>query len=115
MVQTPRVELSCASGSEASEAPTWRGSLTLENVGISSGQGTTVPMGKHCKLSPAHSMLRMDLSDCVDISLFSALTVCCCCVASVVSDSVQPHRWQIVALDINSESCTRVGIELSSN
>ena len=40
MVQTPGVELSHASGSEDSEAPTWRGSLTLEDVGISSGQGT---------------------------------------------------------------------------
>ena len=25
---------------------------------------------------------------------FPSLIYCCCCVASVVSDSVRPHRWQ---------------------
>ena len=31
---------------------------------------------------------------CVCVSFFSQCCCCCCQVASVVSDSVQPHRWQ---------------------
>ena len=29
---------------------------------------------------------------------FSISTSCCCCIASVVSDSVRPHRWQLTRL-----------------
>ena len=36
----------------------------------------------------------MCLCICVCVSFFSQCCCCCCQVASVVSDSVQPHRWQ---------------------
>ena len=43
---------------------------------------------------------RMDTCICVAESLFcsletvTALLIGCCCIASVMSDSVRPHRWQ---------------------
>ena len=94
VVQAPGVELSHASGSEDSEAPTWRGFSHPGGRGHLQWSRYLGANG-HYKLSSAHSMVRIDLSDYADISWFSALTV-----------------WfpQIVALDMNPESCSRFGI-----
>ena len=36
----------------------------------------------------------------ITIILNSIYMHCCCCVASVVSDSVRPHRWQPTRLPV---------------